>query len=530
MKEEDRSPKCLSDKAESNNYLTSILQDPTVNVSIKKTASITANTIEERVKDNIRSYSIRNSLNDGLLTLPQINKNSLNTAELFEAKLNEMRNKQSERERKLKEIEDSINLINVKEKTHSWLSADERKKWRDDWEEKEKSAKEFTKKMKQVKAEIEKQKMEARKKEQMRTIIKEQKSQEIEHMMEEKKLKEIGERKLQSEQKKKDMVKFMNYAKVAAPRKEPLYARMEKEFENKTKMTELEKQKQMLAEKRSVPKLIRQEEIEERTRMLEDINKRKEETKRKAADMKIHQALYLQKVENKYRSAISKEVLRKDEEDEKAKKGINEQFKEKQNKRKEYAKLAQEAYAPRVSEKKVEELQRLINKLKHPTRKDRLSKSPTEGKQSRSISPSELTEELSRAKLKHKIVKPNPSAGNIVKKAKPIEKNEVSEKKNIKPPAPKYFDYWRNEIRHKITPKNIDGNNDLYFERVYTDGALSDKEKYTLIRKKANALTEIARRKESCLEVRPDIDLTEEVSDMYLNSIRAKLLLMDIKI
>jgi hypothetical protein len=505
-------------------------------VTIKKTASVTANTIEERVKDSIRSYSICYSVNDSSLTLPQINKSLLNSAELFEAKLCEMRNKQSEKERKLKAMEDNINLINVKERNYSWLSADERKKWKEDCEEKEKNAKEFTKKMRQAKIEIQRQKLEARKKEQMKMAVEEQKHQEIEQIMEKRKLKEMEERRLQAEQKKKDMIKFMNYAKVAAPRKEPLYARMKKEFENKTKMTELEKQKQMLAEKRNIPKLIKHDEIEERARMLEEIRKRKEEeNKKKAADMKIHQGLYLQKVESQYRSSVAEELLRKDEEKKKAKKDFNEQYRERQNKRKEYAKLAQEAYAPKVSEQKIEELQKLINKIKYPTRKNRPPKLPTEKEQFRSISHSELTEELFKSKPKPKVVKQNPSAsikvaGNIEKKAEPIEKHKILEKKYLKPLGHKHFDYWRNEIRYKVIPKNIDEDNDLDYERVYTDRTLSTKEKYMLIRQKANALADMARKKENCLEVKADTELTEEVFDMYINSIKAKLLLMDIKV
>eukprot|EP00826_Nyctotherus_ovalis_P039745 TRINITY_DN3840_c0_g5_i3.p1 TRINITY_DN3840_c0_g5~~TRINITY_DN3840_c0_g5_i3.p1 ORF type:complete len:454 (-),score=167.51 TRINITY_DN3840_c0_g5_i3:395-1756(-) len=425
-----------------NDYLTSKLQEPQLQVAIKETASVTANAIEERVKDSIRSQPLRSSVNGNTLSLPQIKRTSLNSAELFEAKVRDMRAKQSEKEHfKGADNTSPINCNserNLKEREHSWLSAEERKKWKEDWEEKEKNAKEFVKKMREAKASVERQKAEARKKDQEKLATELQRNQDVIQKLEERRLRQQEERKQQAEQKKRERLKFRDHAKAAAPHNEPLYTRMEREFAKKEKISGLQRQKLMLAKKRSIPKLIKFDEVEERTRLMEEFKRKKEEeNKKRAAEMKLQQALYLQKVESNYKNAFTEEVI-KEKEEAKARKEAKELNREKQVKRNEYARLAQEAYAPKFSEKKAQELQRLVSKLKHPTRKNRPPKAPTEPPQeklSRSNSASsEHSEERPIKKAKRKVVRQIPvvksldSSGNSAE-PKPLARHEVLKKK-----------------------------------------------------------------------------------------------------
>ena len=240
-----------------NDYLASALSSPVIQANVRKSAAITASYVESNIQNLVLSQPIiptGSPLALHSLKFNNSSETSLSSKAQFERKLEQMRIEQSKREReelkeRLRMVDENINLMNYnkmhnpKLKSHSWLSEEDRKKWKEDLEAKEKNAKEFSKKMREVQVQLKMEKKKAEMKEKMELDREKKKSLEETKKMEEAKRKEMEEKKEQAELKKKDMRKFMDYATSVVPKTECLHSKMEKQFSTKNEETELEKKK-----------------------------------------------------------------------------------------------------------------------------------------------------------------------------------------------------------------------------------------------------------------------------------------------
>lgn len=402
-------------------------------------------------------------------------------------------------------------------KEYSWLTEDERKKWKEDWSKKAQQAEELTKKVASVQAEIKKRKKEKKKLEQEKAAEEKAKKEKEEALKKEEDEKKKEEEKKKKEEdfetKRKERKELVKLANEKVPKKTYLYQKMTQQFENDVEMPELEKRKKEIAEKRSLFQPIRLHDLKD-FQQNHDANMKKSEEKRSEllTKRKKEQAIYYSQVIKKLKSVFTDEIVNKDKEVKEKDKLQEEEPQVKYSRMKDYGKLIKSSYLPVASEKKALELKEKIEKLKHHARIARSKNDILTPKvDSQSVA-------LEEKKVKKKEKTRRNSNGKLTQSSDQIKKEENAVPKKIN-----YLEEFKN-----LRPKQHVSVN---FEKIANDNEMSPNQKYELITAKSKMLEETARQKEHLLSIKEDpaakAEMAQQVSDLYISTIKAKLALLN---
>jgi hypothetical protein len=392
----------------------------------------------------------------------------------------------------------------------------ERKK--EDSEEQKRHAVEFAKKM------IINQKETNRKKEVLfkqmeEKIAKDKEREELEKKQkeeeEEKQRKELLLKKIEESHAKRQEQQSKIANDTALPKKKYLYEVIQQEYESISQFSELEKRKKIIAEKRNVYKPIRRCDFLEHERNYESqIKKKEEERKKEKIKAQTEDPAYKHKVEQ-YKTKFADDAMKSATEAKAKLKATDAYKKGKMEKMLTYAKAAQETYAPIQSVEKAKEVQNTIEKLTKPKRRSNSSKKISRSsKHSAPPNETDITQPLES--------KPG------VPKAPIIYKKRANTKDQPKEDQPKKKIDYLSELRNKGVMRKVeDIQRTTDYESVIKSEKYSPREKLEKVRDQASNMERQARKKELLLNSKVSgkgfLEVENEVSDMYIQAIKAKL-------
>lgn len=367
-------------------------------------------------------------------------------------------------------------------------------------------SKEFTRKLIEDRNERQRRIQEREKEYRMKTLqeIEEQRRQQEEMMrrMDEEKKEKITELVKKSEVRKKELEVKKEISRSPVGGK-PLYKQMEDAYKQKVLMPQLEKHKAELARKRMVYKPLDPEELKEHLKHHDELKRqfefrRKKELEQKNLDAQLNQAT--NSMQSKFTIAILEEERLKKEEQEKA----NQEKLLNAHKRLQYSKLVKEMFPPVIDESR---------KL------DISSKS-----KSKIRSADYLEESTEKSKKKIGVTDYKSDIGS--KPIRYIKKKEPEKKKEIEK-----IDYLAQKRKERENnpndrkPVKIDLQEEIFQEDL-------DDKKLQKIKAKTNQIDKQAKQKELLMdkykgEGVKGLQVGDEVNDMILSSIRAKLAILD---
>ncbi len=334
------------------------------------------------------------------------------------------------------------------------------------------------------------------------------------------------------------------------PQDEYLYKRLENRYKREVLMPMLEETKEKLAEKRRMLKPITRQEIELHAKKVEQIISEKDEERRRELRKRHRVEHEIAHNQRQMASLISRDVIMKDAAEREVAKHHKQQKKEAREKMIQYADLVKQIRPTNPSEKKAAELKKLIEGLKHPVRQRRdvkadyeISKVLPRRSQSRGMhadpqNPASRDKSTDDAKHTPKPSTrrsceprkyPNGQTGVLSIRERRLPFPQQSEAKIRKVP-----DYLA-EIRKKrdvsdagSVTKSVryDWQSDIDNE------SLNTVERINRVVEKAGMLEKEARMKEKMLRVcggkgSNNLNMSEDVSDMLIDSIKAKLAVLD---
>lgn len=346
----------------------------------------------------------------------------------------------------------------------------------------------------------------------------------------------------QIKKKKEDEKKKLEEVKPRVhrvPEEEYLYKKLEQKYNAEILMPMLEEKKKELAQKRNKYKPINKEEIDEHMKMHDFLKAQKESERLNELKSRRETSQEIQKAIRHYKSSVMEKQIQEEkkqkEDSEKKRLEINDRKLKMDN----YAKLIRETYTIRPNEDKIIELQKKIAKLKHPVRQPRDTRKDynvpiIKRKPKPEVS---STENLPKPNLPPLIAR-STSQVNQEASSFPSElstsrrnykgKNEqlvkrVTVRRDPKPTVDylQKFRYKRELSNEAVKPSVLDWHSDL------NDDLLNINEKYSRLMEKAKMIEEQAKRKEQLLNVRGEIDLGNNVSDMFIDAIKAKLAILE---
>lgn len=484
-------------------------------------------------------------------------KDAKSPLESFEEKLTEMRLQNTlklrkQLENKLKGLDMEVDLLSAqkslnltnsvsikKPKEHSWLTTEARQKWQDEWNKKAQEAEEFTKKVNAVQKQIklrekEKQNLLSQKeKEELEEKKKlEEEAKQLQLMQKEEERKKKEEEK---EEKRKQRELLLSLAATKPPKREYMHEKLQQRYHSEVEMPELEKRKQEIAEKRNLYKPIRMSDIEQHKRKHEEILMKLEEERKAEREKKLQEnPNYMEKMKE-MQTVFTEEFIKKRLEEKEKNENLLKKQQEKQEKRLSYAKLIKETFEPKKDEKKAKELEEKIKNLKHPVRHP-----PPAAPRLTPKAKERLLAKVPKEKLKGgKSERRNRSVDH--KDAEPIKTSEITKKGNKvsmgvqaekaiqeikKIEEKKKIDYLQ-EIKKLIPKREIPLTNN--FDALVKNTQLSPSEKFKKVQNQLELLEETVRKKENRIvkgKASDNLQLGNEVSDMYINAIKAKISLL----
>ncbi|CAG9332015.1 unnamed protein product [Blepharisma stoltei] len=379
--------------------------------------------------------------------------------------------------------------------------------------EKTKAAKKLAKKLAKEMQEREKRRLE-REKEML--VKEEQERLEYERLKElalkqeeEKKAQRLKELKEKSDARKREIATMKEigeteYKKVISEK--PLFKKIQDNYQQSVLMPELEKKKAELAKKRNLFKPLDHYDLVEHSRHHDEImqefdERRKQNLKNRSLEHKMNAASL--SLKSRFTDTILEEEKKKKEEFEKE--GINKKIL--YDKKLQYAELVKEMFQPSIDPYKKHEMQLIVERLKH----NAIVRSTIYTKSSRSVS--ERRSDSSREKETKSVLgkkwKENPMIPKPKPKREPIFVDYLGERRKLRGSEP------RSEIQ------KIDWEDDLYDEN------LTEEEKAEKLKAKAAMMEKIAKRNETKINGANSLEVADQVDEMYINSIKAKLAVLE---
>ena len=355
---------------------------------------------------------------------------------------------------------------------------------------------------------------------------------------------------------------LLNLAKSKVARRTYAYQKMQQRYLSEVEMPQLEKRKQEIAEKRNLYKPIRKSDLEAHQKLYDELFHKQEEEHRKAREQRtMGNPDYVEKAKQ-FKTIFTEEVIKKRLAERELLQDSNKPQKEKMEKRLAYAKLVKEEYIPEASEAKVLELKEKITRIKHPVRqpppkkprltpreKDRiLKRNKSERKSWTGDEKSEPKTERTGCKVSKavdatsapkvetgKVSRATEAGTNTQKQAdvsKVCTKNSKKAASQAEAPAVPKIDYLA-EVKKTIQKKEIPAEmkKSDYYETVVKNNELSPKQKFDKVKSQVEMLEGNARKKEATLVkggVSDNLQVGGELSEMYINAIKAKLSLLDL--
>ncbi|CDW86846.1 UNKNOWN [Stylonychia lemnae] len=445
-------------------------------------------------------------------------------------------------------------------------------------------AKLLVKKINEEKREREKRRQEMLRLEQEKTqreIEERQKKQdeEISKLEEEKRQKrEEAEKRIKQriEERQQSQQRMIVETKKIA-KKPKLYQEIEKKF-SEEQIRELEKERlEKLKEIKDNHKSVNKDDIESHSRKYDDLMRQKKEELRKKRGGLEYQSESTDQLRN-YKSKFYEDILNNEKEQK------EQMFKEKQDKKKmqdkvgSYAKYVKEMYWPQVSEQKRLQLESVKENIRHPLRRDNednaMYSAPvgqqekkraiarhgtadnrvnyTQQHKSKNVTSVRNLQSYvkddnisshssqngqnikhngfsSEPEMMHKDEERRPQRRNIKPLAQNSNQSQLLNENQKKPPK----DYLREFKSKRGQDKNQNQNYAAQeMERLLANPQLSDVEKYELVKIKTDQLEQKAHLEEKMLNVmgqntNRNVDKTIQVNDMYIESIKAKLMMLD---
>lgn len=337
--------------------------------------------------------------------------------------------------------------------------------------------------------------------------------EEIQLKLEEDKQKRLADMLQKSEARKKQIEGLKEQINQRKPSQKPLYKQMEDAFKQQVLMPSLEQQKAELAKKRIQYQPINSEEIKEHSRRHEELRKEQEYKRKKELEQRNLEAqvnMVSNNLHSKFTAAILEEERLKREE----KARQDQERRGNLQKKQQYAKLVKEMFPPIINEGKKFEFEN--KKRSHKAIRTALS-----GNHSRDGSmvaiknrPGDYKSDIGEGKITKRVWKEN----KLVKKPEPKKEIKVVdyllERRNI-----------NKDKQNRIEPIEIDLQREVYDEEI-------DEDKVKKIKAKAEKLERMAQKQERMMGLGKvdsfkNLQAGDQVNDMMINSIKAKLALLD---
>jgi len=378
---------------------------------------------------------------------------------------------------------------------HKWLTEKDRLKWKEDWKKKTEEASDFAKKMSGFQKEIRKRSITKQKmlSEKLRKEEDEKLKMEIEEQkVIEAKKKEIASKKLEDTlAKREERNKLLEYAKHSPKNKVYLYKKMAEQHQNEIEAIEQER-KQLIVNKHEMYKSIRLKNLRSLNRSLdESMQKHKEERRDSLNQQKRNEKMYMSLVNKKYKTFSMEQVIKKE-------KDVKEQ-------REALALLPKEAYMKRL------EYAKIVSKFNLSSLRSPKSPSKEEMKGIKKFLRKRSSLERIPYKYKLKLKKPKNNTNETA--TSNHTKSRLTNKGKI-------IDYLKEMRSHNTQRKH---NSFLY------DKSLSKQDKHEILKSRMEVIQESIDLKEKLLSVnKGNINVEQEISDMYIEAIKAKLHLFEL--
>ena len=410
-----------------------------------------------------------------------------------------------------------------------WLTEKDRQKWMDEWEQKRKEAEEFARKMGTMQSEI-KKKTDGQLRMMEDKIQKEKEMQEKlqreQEEAEEKERKEEVKRKGEEfEAKRKERHEQITKTVVdgALHKKTYLYEKMTKEYDEVVQLTELEKRKKVIAEKRNIYQPIRKADFDQHEKIHEDNVKKLEEQLKKEREKAVaHDPKYASRVK-KYKTMFSEVAVKASQV---AKVKLDEeksQKKEKGVKMLEYAKVAQESYPPVVSSIKAGEVKTNTEKTKKSPRRAASTKKYDSPLRQGSVGVKEekcCCDSMDKGDHKYDTI------------PKRRVKSKTGKHGGDKEQTMKKIDYLSELRKHGIIRRSEDLRNTTDCDALLRDEEMSPVVKLAKVKGQLEVMEKNARKKEALINpkggAKKFLEVENEVSDIYIKAIKAKLSLLEL--
>eukprot|EP01022_Parablepharisma_sp_SALTPOND_P014465 TRINITY_DN1964_c0_g1_i1.p4 TRINITY_DN1964_c0_g1~~TRINITY_DN1964_c0_g1_i1.p4 ORF type:complete len:686 (+),score=116.33 TRINITY_DN1964_c0_g1_i1:4996-7053(+) len=483
-------------------------------------------------------------------------KSHMNGKELIESRIKQYRMEATaklkrEMEEKMRILDEKLKLLSMEKtvlpsptkKSKKPLTEKERKQWKYEWESKRKEAEEFAKRMinfqNEVKRKTEEQLRQVEEKIRKEREEEERKEKERQELEEKQRKEEIRRKFEEAEAKRKERkeqaAKSLNDSGILH-KKPYLYEKMTKEYKETVEMSELEKRKKTIAEKRNIYQPIRKAEFDSHSKQHEETVRKllEERKKERVKTLKTNVEEYEGKMK-KYKTSFADVAIRSSTE---AKVKHQENLMHKQQKvakMQEYAKAAQEEHAPIINPNKVQELKQVLekNKRKPSCQRSTSSKkweaSPRKNAKKPGSIERKLVDHGEQVLLKrHETIavksrKSPKTTGDDLSSAK---LNTTSENANRK------IDYLA-ELRKNGIIRQPEKRVERNYEEVIQDQELSPQEKLARIKEQVDAMEKSARKKEALINPKKGgkgfLEAESEISDIYIQSIKAKLSLLNLQ-
>eukprot|EP01022_Parablepharisma_sp_SALTPOND_P008020 TRINITY_DN135082_c1_g1_i1.p1 TRINITY_DN135082_c1_g1~~TRINITY_DN135082_c1_g1_i1.p1 ORF type:complete len:497 (-),score=94.12 TRINITY_DN135082_c1_g1_i1:2746-4236(-) len=330
-------------------------------------------------------------------------------------------------------------------------------------------------------------------------------------------------------QKELEELKIHQQKMKMIPEHERLYKKLEERYEKEVMLPMLEQKKQELAKKRGECRKISTEEISEHYRKYRSIVHERTERRKEELEKRLEEENRIRMHQKELRSSITEQIQKQYNEFKERQMENQQRKKSIRNKMVNYASLVKELKPVTVDELKVAELKKQIESLKHPVRQP---KDPKDIKQQYDIS------KIRRFKTPTRGSKVNQSlaidATHAVEVSVPVSV-EVSTSCDHggrrKSSNTKYKPDYLQELRKRRGAHSSLKPYHFNWEADFKNNRLNEAEKCMKIIEKAGLIEERARMKEKILEARggavKNFEMGESVSDMLLDSIKAKLAVLE---
>eukprot|EP00826_Nyctotherus_ovalis_P056711 TRINITY_DN7712_c0_g1_i1.p1 TRINITY_DN7712_c0_g1~~TRINITY_DN7712_c0_g1_i1.p1 ORF type:complete len:455 (-),score=175.01 TRINITY_DN7712_c0_g1_i1:76-1440(-) len=448
----------------------------------------------------------------GILSNNKPNRLSLIEEDIRKLKLKEAKKLKSELEQKLLFLNESVeNLTHTRKRSSS-----DRVSTKEELEKKQRRAEELVMRMEAERKERKKreeQRLKAQYKKAMKELkeqndqLKEQREEMLRRRREDSmKAYEQLRRKRQEEMQKFEEVK----GKPSPVPENYLYKQLADKYEKEVLMPTLENRKKELAFKRSKFKPIVRKELDEHLRKYEHFMLQKDEQRQNEQKARKEKEQELKDFISKLKTrALKKELLKEQtEREEKEQRAHDKQ--ELRAKMINYAKVIQETHPVSIDTSKAEEMKRNVQKLASPPQIPML-KRKTPSLKLRNVKPiSDSSKEL--MSLKQRNDRGRNKDRLEVTGASKTDRDPLAEFRR------------KREARYGANCKANDWTLDL------SNRKLSAREKYERLMKKASNMEQQAMRQEEIMKLKGNIEsnmeIGETITDMYLDSIKAKLAIL----